>query len=116
MKIWKDQFGVDTPINELKHSHIQNIIKMMWRNNSWLKDTIERMGITCNLQDKSSCILYLYFLLTEIHKPTPQPKKMQFNGEIAQEMSDLCEIANALGCEVEELDEIFIDPYEPNEW
>jgi hypothetical protein len=93
MKIWKDQFGVDTPINELKHSHIQNIIKMMWRNNSWLKDTIEGMGITCNLQDNSSCILYLYFLLTEIHKPVPKQTSLgniesRFMDNMIQDIED----------------------------
>ena len=87
MKTWKNQFGVSTPINELKHSHIQNIIKMMWRNNSWLKDTMEGMGIECNLQDKSSCILYLYFLLTEIHKPTEKPAITPL-GDMAEEFNN----------------------------
>lgn len=99
-------------INKLDHNHLQNIIKMLWRENTWLKDKMSEMNISLDIFSRQSCIAYLYIVLNEF-TPTakPQPRRMQFNGEIAQEMSDLCEIANALGCEVEELDEIFPDPF-----
>ncbi len=32
MKTWNDK-----PINTLDHKHLQNIIKMLWRENSWLE-------------------------------------------------------------------------------
>lgn len=101
----------DKPINKLDHNHLQNIIKMLWRENTWLRDKMSKMNISLDILSKQSCIAYLYIVLNEF-TPTPKPqRKVQFNGEIAQEISDLCEIANALGCEVEELDEIFPDPF-----
>jgi hypothetical protein len=112
MKVTWTSNGKKYPINELEHSHIQNIIKMLWRQNTWLKDEMSKMNISLDILSKQSCIAYLYIVLNEF-TPTPKPQqKIQFNGEIAQEMADLCEIAKVIGCEVEELDDYFQDSFD----
>jgi hypothetical protein len=78
MKTWNYK-----PINTLDHSHLQNIIKMLWRENTWLKEQMSNLGMEVNLQDKSSCIGYLYIALDKFGN-----RKTTSLGDMAEEFNN----------------------------
>ena len=80
MKTWNDK-----PINTLDHNHLQNIIKMLWRENSWLKEQMSNLGMKVNLQDKSSCIGYLYITLDKFTKTR---NHTYLHGDMAEQFNE----------------------------
>ena len=79
MKTWNYK-----PINTLDHNHLQNIIKMLWRENNWLKEQMSKLNMEVNLQDKSSCIGYLYIALDTFGK---KRSNLSLNGDMAEEFN-----------------------------
>jgi hypothetical protein len=80
MKTWNYK-----PINTLDHSHLQNIIKMLWRENTWLSEQMSNLGMEVNLQDKPSCIGYLYIALDKF---TKKRSNISLNGDMAEEFNN----------------------------
>jgi len=78
MKTWNDK-----PINQLDHKHLQNIIKMLWRENSWLEKEMDNIGMSVRLEHKSACIGYLYIVLDLFGNK----KAISLNGDMAEEFN-----------------------------
>ncbi len=107
MKKWTDNFGVTKPINELQHSHLQNIIKLLHKKNPSLEKYMSDIDMKVNFSCKSSCIGYLYIAIDLFKKPI---YNFKVNGEIAEEMIDKCIVSEIYGCQAEELDDV-LDEY-----
>jgi len=91
MENWTDRNGNITQINKLETSHLQNIIRMIWRQNRDLQKALHDEDIDCDISSRGSCILYLNYILSTFKFKKDKNKKYSFElkGDMAQQFNEM---------------------------